>query len=323
MLRYAVRRLALAVITLWLITTATFLVVHLAPGDPAHAAAQPEAVLRPATVERLRAQFHLDEPLPQRYGRWLKGAVQLDFGRSFHSGEPVRTRMAQRLPNTAFPAALAVGVALIVAIPLGAYWSTRRGWIGRVLGGLTLTAYAIPRYVMGMLVIVVVGVRLGWLPFVGSGDWDSSSGSMLGRGGQFLRHAALLIFCLAYPLAAFLTRFVGTNIRAALASDYARTARATGASLRRTVWLHALPNTLLPLLTTLGLLLPPLLGGTVILEVMFSWPGLGRLMFEAAVQRDYPLIMGLATFSAVLVLGATLVVDLLYAVADPRVRAAP
>jgi peptide/nickel transport system permease protein len=322
MARHIARRLALALLTFLAITAVTFAVVRLAPGDPVHAGSTADGQLTPETYARLRAHFHLDESLPKAYVRWLSGIARLDFGNSFHTGQPVRARILERLPATALPALTALGSALVGAILLGTWLAPHADtWYDRLIGALTLTAYSIPRYVMGMLLIVVVGVRLGWLPFVGTGAADAGAdATWLQRGASFTRHGLLLVICLGYPLFAYLTRVVRAAVREALASDYIRTARAKGASMRRAVWRHALPNGLLPLLTLLGVLLPPLLGGTVILEVLFSWPGLGRLMYEAAAQRDYPVIMALTTFTAGLVLIATLVVDLLYAVVDPRVR---
>jgi peptide/nickel transport system permease protein len=165
----------------------------------------------------------------------------------------------------------------------------------------------------------VVGVQLGWLPFVGmtsTADTSSHAGGAL----DVIRHGVLIGICFIYPLAAYLIRFVRDNLVGVLSADYIRTARAKGAGERRVLWRHALPNALLPLLTVVGLLLPSILSGAVILEVMFSWPGMGRLMFDAVMQRDYPVILGASAVTALVVLMGTLIVDLLYAWVDPRVR---
>jgi peptide/nickel transport system permease protein len=173
---------------------------------------------------------------------------------------------------------------------------------------------------MAMTLIVLVGVRWEWLPFMGisSDAYASLSGGE--KLVDVLRHVALIGVCFLYPLVAYQVRFVRVNVLAVLGEDYIRTARAKGASEFRVATRHALPNVMLPLLTLVGLMLPAVLGGSVILEVMFSYPGMGRLMFESIMRRDYPVVMALSMLSAVVVLVGTLVVDLLYALADPRVK---
>lgn len=317
-MRYLLKRLAWAVPTFLFITLVTFVVVHLGPGDPALSAGSDAWVSAEARA-RLRAQWGLEGPLGERYVRWLGRCVCLDFGRSLHDGQAVAEKIGQRAGPTLALAGGALAVALLVAIPAGVHAAQRRGGLfDRGLGVGCFGLSALPRYVAGMVLIVVMGVRLGWLPFLGM-----TSGEVAGGAGWFVdavRHSLLIGLCFAYPLAAYLARFVRENTAEVLASDYIRTARALGASPRRILYRHALPNVLLPVLTVLGLIMPGLLSGAVILEVMFSWPGMGRLMYDAVMQRDYPVILGASTITAFFVLVATLVVDLLYAVVDPRVR---
>ncbi len=315
--RYALKRLAIAVPTLLLITLATFLMVHLGPGDPS-AAAEGTAEAR----QRVRTQWGLDGPLLPRYGRWLVRCARLDFGRSFHDGQAVTAKVRQRAIPTLALAGCALAFALAVAIPVGVHAAVHAGgWFDRATGLLCFGLAALPRYVMAMGLIVVVGVRWGWLPCRGVASEEASRAGGAAWWADAVRHGVLIGLCFAYPLGAYLARLVRDNVAAVLGSDYIRTAYALGASRRRVLYRHALPNALLPLLTALGMIVPGLLSGAVILEVMFSWPGMGRLMYDAVMQRDYPVILGASTLSAVFVLGATLVVDLLYAVADPRVRA--
>lgn len=321
MMRYALRRLLVAIPTFLIITLITFAVVHLAPGNPGVGGVQPGGGPTAEAQARIRAHFGLDDPPAQRYWRWVVNLARLDFGRSFHDGRPVRAKLLERLPATLGLAASGLLVALLVAIPAGALAAVRAGgWFDRLTAVLCFGLSAIPRYVMGMVLIVVVGVRLGWLPFMGAVAENHSALGLWGRVGDVVRHGALIGICFMYPLAAYLTRFVRENVAGVLGADYIRTARANGSGAWRVLWRHALPNALIPLLTAVGLLLPGILSGAVILEVMFSWPGMGGLMFDALQQRDYPVILGGSAVTAFAVLAGTLVIDLLYAAVDPRVR---
>ena len=323
MLAYAVKRLLLCVPTFIGITIVTFAVINLAPGDPALNGTSPtgDAGVTPETYQRIRQQFHLDAPLHQRYVHWLGDLVRLDLGRSFHDGRSVTRKIVERLPPTLWLTVSAMLLSFAVSIPLGVRAAMGAGgWFDGVLGGVCFSLYAVPRYVMAMLLILIVGVRLEWFPFMGMTSDGFISMSVWGKLVDVLRHAVLIGLCFVYPLVAYQVRFVRANVLAVLGEDFIRTARAKGASELRVAYHHALRNALLPLLTLMGLMLPAVLGGSVILEVMFSWPGMGRLLFDAIMQRDYPVVMGLAVMSAVVVLVGTLLVDLLYAVADPRVR---
>lgn len=323
MWRYAAKRILLAVPTFLGITLVTFAVINLAPGDPALSGASlaGDSALTPETYARIRTQFHLDDPLPVRYVRWVSNLLCFDFGRSFHDGRAVSDKIAERLLPTILLTAAALVVSFLVSVPAGVHAAMHAGgWFDRLAGGACFGLYATPRYVMAMLLIVVVGVRLEWLPFMGIASDDYASLTAWGKFIDVLKHGVLIGICFAYPLIGYQTRFVRANVYAVLSEDYIRTARAKGASAFRVAYGHALRNALLPLLTLIGLMLPIVLGGSVILEVMFSWPGMGRLMFDAIMQRDYPVVMALAVLSAMVVLGGTLAVDLLYAAVDPRVR---
>ncbi len=318
--RYLLRRLLLALVTFIGITLVTFAVVHLAPGDPA-SAADADGRMSVATYQQLRAQYHLDDPLATRYLRWAGDILRLDFGRSLKDGRLVTRKIAERLPATLALCGAALIIALAISIPLGAAAAARAGsWFDRLLGGACFGLYAVPQYVMAMVLILLVGVRWEWLPFLGLTSVDHAELPPAGRAADMLRHSVLIGICFIYPLVAQQVRFVRANVAVALDADYIRTARAKGAGRLRVLFRHALRNALLPLLTQIGLLAPVVLGGSVILEVMFSWPGMGRLTFEAIMARDYPVVMALSVLSAVVVLGVTLLVDLLYLAADPRVR---
>ncbi len=316
------RRFLLCVPTFLGITFVTFAVIHLAPGNPAAAAAGAgEARMTAGQYERLREQYHLDEPVHRQYVHWLASLVRWDLGLSFRDGRPVAEKIGERFWPTLILTVSAIAVSLVVSIPLGVHAARRAGgWFDRIVAGTSFGLYAVPRYVMGMLLIVLVGVRLDWFPFVGLTSRNHAELGSAAQIGDVVWHSILIGACFAYPLIAYLTRFLRDNLVEVLSSDFITAARARGLSERRIAYCHALPNAMLPMLTLLGLMLPSVIGGAVILEVMFSWPGMGRLMFDAIMQRDYPVVMALTTLTAVVVLLGTLAVDLLYVIADPRVR---
>lgn len=323
MWRYAVRRLLLCVPTFFGITVVVFALIHMAPGDPASATAVTASgsAVSGETAAKLRERFHLDESVPRQYLAWVGGLLQLDLGRSFHDGRPVVAKIAERLPATMSLMTGALVVALLIAIPLGVECARRPGSrLDTVVGAACFGLNAVPRYVAAMVLILVVGVRLDLLPFMGISSDDAAAASTWARMLDVLRHSALIGTCVAYPMAAYFVRFVRANVLEALEQDFIRTARAKGVGEIRVAYVHALQNTLLGLLTVVGSYFPVALGGTVILEVMFSWPGMGRLMYESVLNRDYPVAMALCVCSAVVVMLTALVVDLLYAAVDPRVR---
>lgn len=322
MWRYLAKRLALALPTFLGVTLVAFAVLHLAPGDAATGRAGMEA--GSDSVQRvLRERFSLDAPLHVRYGRWLADVVRLDLGRSFADGRQVRSVVWERLPPTFLLMASAMVVSLLISIPVSLVCAQREnGLLDRFVGGACFGLYAVPRYVMALVLIVVVGVRLEWFPFMGMSSDEASQMSFVQRLGDTIRHSVLICACLVYPLAAQQIRFLRASLVEVYAQDFIRTARAKGASELRVALRHALPCAIVPLVTLLGLMLPSLIGGTVILEVIFSWPGMGRLMFEAVMQRDQPVVMAVCTLSAMVVLLGTMVVDVVCGWVDPRIRQA-
>lgn len=323
MLTFLLGRLLQALPTFVGITIVTFAVVHWAPGDPA--AVQLDGTVENSVgrqaYETLRAHFGLDQPFYIQYARWLGRICTLDFGNSFADGRPVSTKIGERLPWTLSLAAISMIVGLMIAIPVGLYGAARRGsWLDRMSGGLMYALYSLPNYVAAMAVILaVVTFSLEWLPLRGATSDQFERLSLGGKIADLAKHYVLITLCSAYGLAAFQTRFIRANVLETLGQDYIRTARAKGLSEYRVVVKHAFRNALLPLVTLLGVLFPALVSGAVVLEVIFSWPGLGRLMFDAMLQRDYPTVMALSTLTAVLVLAGTLLADVCYGLVDPRV----
>ncbi|MEI8251477.1 MAG: ABC transporter permease [Synechococcus sp. ELA057] len=332
LLRYLSARLALAPVMLWLIASLVFLLLRVAPGDPIDALLGPKA---PAAARvALRAQLGLDQPLTVQYGHFLSSLLHGDLGASQASKEPVLAIIRGSLP-----ASLELGlVALILAAVLGlavgfsgiARPEGRLDLAGRLYG---IGTYALPPFWAAMMVQLVFAVWLGWLPVGGrfpptllppegsgfylldslrNGSWSQFNGA--------LRHLVLPASTLGLLLSGIFTNALRLNLRRALASDYVEAARSRGLSETRVVLRHALPNALLPVLTITGITVASLIGGALLIEVTFSWPGIALRLQEAIAQRDYPLVQGIVVVVAALVVLVTVVVDLLVALLDPRIR---
>ncbi|ADU50801.1 binding-protein-dependent transport systems inner membrane component [Thermaerobacter marianensis DSM 12885] len=311
--RFAVRRLLQGLVVLWVITVVTFLLVNVAPGGPG-------AVLRMETTaeqrEALIRQLGLDQPLPARYARWLGGALRGDFGLSMNSREPVMPLVLERLGNTAVLAAATLVLSLAVGLALGVAAALRRGtWIDHAATLISTLGVSVPDFWFGILLIMALSVQWNLLP----------SGGMATVGAGFsladrLQHLVMPAFVLMLVILPNILRFVRSSLLEVLHQDFIRTARAKGAGPARVVLVHALRNALIPVLTMLGLLIPALLGGSVIAESVFAWPGMGRLAVEAAMGRDYPVIMAVTVVAGVVVVVTNLVVDLAYSLVDPRIR---
>ncbi len=320
---YLLKRILLTIPTFVGIVLLTFVVIHLAPGSPATGTVGGfgESGVSAANHDRLREHFELDAPVTKRFGRWIMRVACFDFGQSFADGQPVSKRIIERVYPTLILTFSIIVIALLIVIPVAAYAALNAGgFVDKVILGACVGLYAIPPYVFGMLLILVVGVALDWFPFSGLTSEDHAQMNGWQRLVDLINHSVLIGACILYPLVAYLVPFVRATMLAVLKEDFVRAAFARGLSRRRVIFRHVLPNTLRPLLTVMGLIVPAVLGGSVVLEVMFSWPGMGRLLYESILQRDYPVIMGMTVLSAVIVLGVTLIVDVLYALADPRVR---
>jgi peptide/nickel transport system permease protein len=323
MTRYVAKRVLLAVPTFLGITVVTFAVVHVAPGDPVET--QLEGIPgsdSSGAREQLRAYWRLDQPLYRQYAGWLARLVTFDFGHSFVDHRPVWDKIAEKLPWTVGLAVASLGVTLALAVPIGIITAVRTGgWFDRVTGVGLYAAYSVPNYVAaGALIAAVAVIPIDWLPIGGAISDDYDRLSIGGRIMDVVRHGLLIGICYSYPALAYQARFVRNTMLDALARDYVRTARAKGLSPWRVIRRHAFRNTWIPLITLLGLTIPSVVGGSVILEVMFNWPGIGRLFYTSIAQRDYPTVMALSVVSAVLVLMSTLAADIAYARADPRIR---
>ncbi len=322
MLKYLLKRLLLMVPLLLGITLISFVVIHLAPGEPTDIQTDLNPKASVELKQRLRAQYGLDQPLPVQYARWLGRLARFDFGDSYaQDHRPVAEKIVERLPVTILINVLSIGLILAVAVPLGILSATRRN--SPFDHGTTVfvfLGFATPSFWLALLLMDYLGVRLGLFPVAGL---KSLGHEYLGAGGRLwdiVQHLVLPVFVSAFGGLAGFSRYMRSNMLEVIRQDYILTARAKGLPERAVIYKHALRNALLPVITILGLSVPGLIGGSVIFETIFSIPGMGKLFYDGVMMRDYPLIMGILVIGAVLTLIGNLLADLGYALADPRIR---
>ena len=304
MSRFLARRLVLTIPVLLGVATLVFSLIHLIPGDPAQAMlgeAAPQA-----DVEELRRRLGLDRPLLEQYGVFLQGLVKGDLGTSLRTGLPVTDQIVERMPATIELAAAAMLVAIAFALPLGIIAAVRRGtFVDHAAMTLSLAGVSVPNFWLGPLLAIIFAVALGWLPVSGRGTWA---------------HLVLPAVSLGAALAAILTRMTRATMLEELREPYVQAARARGVSRLRAVLRHAFRNSLIPVVTLLGLQFGAVLTGAVITETIFAWPGIGRLLIQSIGFRDYPLVQGCILLIALTYVGVNLVTDMVYGVLDPRIR---
>lgn len=306
------------------ITLLTFALARWAPGDPLSVGS--EAPLGTATQEQVdayRRAHGLDRPILEQYVRWLARVVALDFGVSSQDGREVRARIAEALPRTLLLALLALLLAYLVAVPLGVWSAVRpRSWLDRITTVATFALYSLPSFwVAVMLLLAFAGGRVVELfPMQGLASDGADRLGTAARVADVAWHLVLPVACLSYGALAAISRYARSGLLDVVRQDFVRTARAKGLPERVVIFRHALRNSLLPLVTLVGVMLPQLLGGSVIVERIFGIPGMGLLAFEAVSQRDYPTVMGVTTLAALFTLVSVLATDLAYARLDPRIR---
>lgn len=317
MLSYLVRRLLYAILTFLGITIATFALIHSVPGDPLNFFL-PKRGLQGVSAEALahiRAQHHLDKPLPTQYVYWLRGIVTADFGRSIIDRRPVTDRILEKLPNTFELNVIAFLLAAAIGVPIGLWSATRSGrFRERAVAVASFLLYSLPQFWVALLLMEFFSVRHDILPLFGMDSGDTRS--LL----DHLRHLVLPVITLTYTQLAVFMRYSKSALSEVIRQDFITAARAKGAGEGAVMWQHAFRNALIPLITLLGLSIPYLISGTVIIEQIFQWDGIGLLYYTAILNRDYPLIMGLTVATAIVTLFASVLSDILYAFADPRVR---
>ncbi|MBL1352243.1 MAG: ABC transporter permease [Zetaproteobacteria bacterium] len=319
---YALKRLLGMIPLLLGITMISFAMMHLAPGEPAVTGQAFNPKVSSQDIERLRAYYGLDQPLYEQYWHWLKRLAVLDFGESFSDDHrPVLDKVMERLPVTLWINILAMAMILLVAIPIGVLSAVRQGsWLDRGLTVFVFLAFAMPSFWLGLLLMISLGVNLNWLPISGIHDYSWQQMSFWQQQADFFKHLILPVFISAIGGLAGMSRFMRTGMLEVIRADYITTARAMGVPEGSIRYRLALKNAILPVITLLGLSIPGLIGGSVIVEYLFSLPGMGRLFYEAILARDYTVVMGITVMGAVLTLLGNFFADLSYAWADPRIR---
>ncbi len=322
---YVLKRLISLAITLLGVSVIVFLLVHLSPGDPIRIMLGEQA--RPEDVQRLTELYGFDEPLPVQYVRWMAAAVQGDLGDSIRSGTPVIELVAQRLPATIELAVVALILAVVIGIPLGVLAAvTRNSPIDLASMGLALVGVAAPNFWIGLILLSTVASNVGWIPAFGRGPGvveAFGAGLTEFRWGPLLdagRHLLLPSLAIGTSIMAIITRMTRSSLLEVLGLDYVRTARAKGVRRAVVTVRHALRNAILPVVTVVGLQFGFLLGGAIVTETVFAWPGIGRLIVDSIAQRDFPVVQGSILMLAVVFVFVNLLVDLSYGLINPRIR---
>lgn len=344
MLTYLIKRLLEMIPTLFGITLISFAILHLTPGKPTDVLTEMNPKITPEARERLEKLYGLDKPvfIPStdkpfdffngtQYGIWLKRIMKLDFGYSFSTDRrPVMEKiwdtnqslLDRRLFITFMINVLSLFLIFIVAIPIGISSATRQySLYDKITTIFVFVGFATPSFWLALLLMILFGVILGWLPISGLKSMNYESLSLLGKTWDLTQHLILPVFVSAFGGLAGLSRFMRSSMLEVIRQDYITTARAKGLSENKVIYQHAMKNALLPIITLLGLSVPGLIGGSVIFENIFGIPGMGQLFFMSVMTRDYPLVMGILTIGAVLTLVGNLLADISYMLVDPRIRA--
>ncbi|UQZ89055.1 diguanylate cyclase [Deltaproteobacteria bacterium Smac51] len=322
MLKYTVKRLLMMIPALLGITVVSFVVMHLAPGQPTDMMTDMNPQVTLEAKQRLVELYGLDKPIHEQYINWLGRLVKLDFGRSFSPDRrPVLDKILERLPVTLALNVASLAIILAISVPIGIWSAVRAGGaFDRIFTVLLFIGFAAPSFWLALLGMRYFGVELGWLPISGLTSLNYDQLGLWGKITDLARHLVMPLVISAIGGLAGLSRYMRSNMLEVIRQDYLTTARAKGLPERIVITKHALRNALIPVITILGLSVPGLIGGSVIMESIFAIPGLGQLFYGAVMSRDYPLVMGGLVIGAVLTLAGNLLADLGYAWVDPRVR---
>lgn len=324
MLAYVTRLAVVSTLQMLAITVLAFLVIHLAPGEPIVLQQELQATQSAQQKQTLRELYGLDKPLHVQYWTWLKRLARVDLGRSFSpDGRPVWEKIRERIPVTLSLNLAEICLIYLTAVPLGVFAAVRRhSLFDRLATVFVFIGFATPDFWLALLLMILFGVQLGWLPISGlrSLNWEYLAPAA--QAWDLASHLVLPIFIGAFGGLAGLSRFMRGSMLEVIRQDYIRTAQAKGLSDRVVFYKHALRNAVLPIVTILGLSLPGLIGGSVIVESVFAIPGMGQLAVQSVFARDYPVVMGLLTIGAGLTLVGNRLADVCYGIVDPRIRVA-
>ncbi len=318
---YLVKRLAFMVPLFLGITLITFLVIHLAPGGPAEVQTEMSLKASAEAREHLKKLYGLDKPLYIQYINWLKRLASLDFGESFVDGRKVIDKIKERIPITLTINLLSLCLIMVVAIPIGIISATRQySLFDKITTVFVFIGFSTPAFWLALLMMILFGVKLGWLPISGIQSMDISGMGFFALLFDRARHLLLPVFVAAFGGIAGWSRYSRSNMLEVIRQDYIRTARAKGLNEKEVILRHALRNALMPIVTIMGLAIPGLIGGSVIFESIFAIPGMGQLFIASVWARDYPTIMGILIIGSVLTLFGNLLADIAYHLVDPRVK---
>jgi len=322
LLARVLKKLVWMTFVLWGITIISFTVIHLAPGSPTDLETTLNPMVGEATRKQLEALYGLDKPLHEQYGTWLGRMIRLDFGNSMSSdARPVLDKILERLPLTVSMNLASLVLTLIIAVPLGVLSAWKQDSLfDRTATLLVFMGFAMPSFWLALLLMMLLGIEYQCLPLSGLTSLDYQQLSMPGKIWDLTRHLIMPLTVYTVGSMAGMSRFMRSSMLEVLRQDYVLTAMAKGLPTRLIVFRHAMRNALLPLITLLGLSVPGLIGGSVIIESIFALPGLGQLFYAAVMARDYTLIMGNLVLGAVLTLIGNLLADFCYGLADPRIR---
>ena len=321
MKKYVLRRLLMMVPLLLGISFLSFLIMQLAPGDPASLSVGMNSKIDASYLVKLRQSYGLDDPLWVQYLHWLKRICLLDFGSTFQDNRPVLTVIAERLPATLLLSGLSEILLFLVAVPMGllaAYYHDR--WFDRFVSVFSFVGFSMPSFWFALMLMLLFGVKLNLLPVSGMTSTESEFLPWWSQAGDLAAHLVLPLIVTTFGGLASVSRYARSSMLEVIRQDYIRTARAKGLPESQVIFKHALRNAMVPIVTLMGLALPGLIGGSFIIETIFSWPGMGRLGFESVFTHDYPLLMGIGIISAFLTLLGNLLADITYAWMDPRIR---
>jgi peptide/nickel transport system permease protein len=324
LIRFLVKRTLQALLAMLGVSTLTFLAVHVTAGNYVPGLDLAGAI-QPGDLERLRQNLGLDRPLYVQYLSWLFDLLRGNFGYSMIDGTSISSNIAARLPNTLELSVTAISLGVLLAIPIGVVGALNRGTaLDRILSVVSVAGFAVPQFWIGLMLILGFSV---WLHSLGLPSLPTGGAyDPLSNGGFFdglldrAAHLVLPTVVLAFVYISIWSRYTRSSMISVLATDYVRTARAKGMTERRVHYVHALRNAVMPIVTLVALELPRLVSGSLVVEVIFSWPGLGRYVYQSALEYDYPAVLGVTTFVALLVVFGNMLADLVYVLLDPRVR---
>ena len=321
MLYYFFKRIISSIPILIGITIITFFIMHITPGKPTDSITDMNMKVTAEAKERLQQLYGLDKPVYVQYFDWIKRFVFFDFGNSFKDLRPAREKIFERLPATILLNVLSLFFICLISIPLGIYCAVKKdSFADKSITIILFILYSIPSFWLALMFMILFGINLGWLPISGLYSFDFETMSILGKIFDITKHLILPVSVSVIVSLASLSRYTRSGMLEILKQDYIKTAYAKGLTEKQVIFKHALKNTLLPLITIVGLSIPGLIGGSFIFETIFSYPGIGRLGYEAVMARDYPVVMAIATLTAILTLLGNIIADILYTYADPRIK---